>query len=184
MARGNGLSDAYTEALKRLNGQARNESELGMNVLMWVLHSERPLHAEELRHALGVEMESEDLDHENLPDIQIVLSSCLGLVTVEASSSIVRLVHFTLQEYLLHNPTVFRSPHSTIAEVCLTYLNFSCLWDLSPTPDSISPALPLEEYASCYWEKHARIGMTEKVKALVLRLLNRQAAPFGRQFVG
>ena len=184
MARGNGLSDAYTGALKRLKEQGRNESELGMNVLMWVLHSERPLHAEELRHALGVEMESEDLDHENLHDIQVVLSSCLGLVTVEASSSIVRLVHFTLHEYLKDNQTLFQSPHSKIAEVCLTYLNFSCLWDPSPTTDSVSPALPLEEYASCYWGKHARIGMTDNVKELVLRLLNRQAALFGRKFVG
>ena len=184
MARGNGLSDAYTEALRRLREQGGNESELGMKVLMWVHHSERPLHADELCHALGVEMGSEDLDLENLPDLQIVLSSCCGLVTVDASSSVVRLVHFSLQEYLLNNSALFQSPHSAIAEVCLTYLNFSCLWDLSPTPDSVSPALPLEEYASCYWEKHARIGMTEKVRELVLMLLNRQAAPFGRQFVG
>jgi len=180
IARGNGLSDAYAEALKRLNKQGKGESELGMDVLMWVLHSERPLRAEELCHALGVEKESDDLDIEGVPDLQTVLSSCLGLVTVEASSSIVRPVHFTLQEYLLNNPNLFKNPHSKIAEVCLTYLNFSCLWDQSPTPDDV----PLEEYASCYWEKHARIGMTEKVKALVLKLLNRQAAPFGRQFVG
>ena len=104
------------------------------------------------------------------------------LITHEESSSTIRLVHSTLQEYLLGNLTLFQSPHSLIAEVCLTYLNFASLWDLSPTPDLVRKALPLEEYASCYWEKHAIIGMTEQVKVLALRLLNRQAAPFGAKF--
>jgi len=178
MARGNGPSDAYAAALERLKGQGKEESEFGMNVLMWVLHSERPLNTEELCHALGVEMGSEDLDPENLPDIQTVLSSCLGLVTVEPSSSTVRLVHPSLQVYLLSNLTLFHNPHSTIAEVCLTYLNFRCLWDL-PTPSSAPPTIPLLEYASCYWRTHMRREISENAKTLAQNLLNRQATELG-----
>jgi hypothetical protein len=100
MTRGNGLSDAYTATLTRLKAQKGNKSVLGLKVLMWVLYSERPLRAEELCHALGVEIGSADLDPENVPALRTLLSSCLGLVTVEASSSTVRLVHFTLQEHL------------------------------------------------------------------------------------
>ena len=81
MERGNGLSHAYTVALKRLKAQDESTSTLGMTVLMWVLHSERPLRAEELRHALGVELGSTDLDIDNLPALRILLSSCLGLIT-------------------------------------------------------------------------------------------------------
>jgi len=114
-----------------------------------------------------------DLDPENIPALRTLLASCLGLITVEASSSIVRLVHFTLQEHLLGDPTIFCGPHSTIAEVCLTYLNFGSIWDLSTTVDTAPSIMPLLEYASIYWGDHTRMGMTENVKILTLRLLDR-----------
>src|SRR5437879_6734980 len=99
---------------------------------MWVSHSERPLHVDELRHALGVEEGSLDLNIENIPAIDTLLSCSLGLVNVEKSSSTVRLVHYTLQEYLSHNPDLFLKPHSVIAEVCLTFLNFRHVRIFSP----------------------------------------------------
>ena len=173
MVLGNGLSDAYLATLARLKAQNGYKSVLGLKVLMWVVYSERPLKAQELCHALGVEIGSADLDPENVPALRTLLSSCLGLVTVEASSSTVRLVHFTLQEHLASDPTLFHSPHSTIAEVCLTYLNFECIRDLSPTLDSAPATTPFLEYASVYWGRHARRGITEDVKILALRLLDR-----------
>jgi len=178
VAQGNGLSDAYTDTLARLKAQKKSRSMLGMKVLMWALYSERPLRVQELRHALGVEIGSENLDPENIPALQTLLGSCLGLVTVEASSSTVRLVHFTLQEHLLSDLTLFHNPHSTIAEVCLTYLNFGCLWDL-PTSISDPQMMPLLEYASCYWRTHMRRETSENAKELGRRLHNRQAAEFG-----
>ena len=173
MTRGNGLSDAYTATLTRLKAQKGYKSTLGLKILMWVLYSERPLKAEELRHALGVEQGSTDIDHENIPALRTLLASSLGLVTVEASSSTMRLVHFTLQEQLLSDSTLFHSPHSAIAEVCLTYLNFESVRDLSPTLDSAPTSMPLLEYASYYWGEHTRKGKTENVKILALRLLDK-----------
>ena len=173
MAQGNGLSEAYTTTLDRVKGQKGNKSVLGLKVLMWVSHSERPLRAEELCHALGVEIGTVDLDPENVPALRILLASCLGLVKVEASSSTIRLVHFTLQEHLLGNPTLFHNPHSTIVEVCLTYLNFRCIGDLPPTLESATSTMPLLEYASRYWGEHIRPGMTQNIKILALRLLDR-----------
>ena len=177
--RGKGLSEAYGAIITRLNAQRGDKSVLGLKVLMWVLHSERPLRAEELCHALGVEIGSADLHLEKVPAFPTLLACCLGLVTVEVSSSTVQLVHFTLREYLLSHPALFQNPKSTIAEVCLTYLNFRCLRDSSPTPDSAPPTMPFREYASCYWVKHARRGMTENVEKLGLRFLNRRATQFG-----
>ena len=173
MTQGNGLSDAYTATLTRLKTQKGNKSALGLNVLMWVLYSERPLNTEELCHALGVELGSTNLDHENIPALQTLLASSLGLVTVEASSSTFRLVHFTLQEHLLTDSTLFHRPHSIIAEVSLTYLNFQCVRDLSPVLDSAPTSMPLLEYASYYWGEHTKKGMTENVKKLALRLLDK-----------
>ena len=173
MTQGNGLSDAYTATLTRLKAQKGNKSILGLKVLLWVLFSERPLKTEEICHALGVELGSPDLDLENVPVLRTLLTSSLGLVTVETSSSTVRLVHFTLQEHLLSDSTLFHSPHSTIAEVCLTYLNFQCIRDLWPTLRSPPAAMPLLEYASYYWGHHTGKGMTENVKILALRLLDK-----------
>ena len=174
ITQGNGLSDAYTATLTRLKAQEGYKSVLGLKVLMWVMYSERPLQARELRHALGVEIGSADLDPEKVPALRTLLASCLGLTTVEASSSTVRLVHFTLQEYLSSNPTLFLSPHSAIAEVCLTYLNFKHILDLLPTFENLVWARlksPLLSYASAYWGRHIRGEMTENTKMLALMLL-------------
>jgi len=173
MARGNGLSDAYTATLTRLKAQNRNKSILGQKALIWVSHSERPLGAEELCHALGVEIGSTDLDPESIPPIRTLLSSCLGLLTIEGYPSTVRLVHFTLQEHLSNDPTQFHCSHSTIAEICLTYLNFGSVRDLSPTLRSAPSTMPLLQYASLYWGEHTRMGMTESIEILALRLLDR-----------
>ena len=154
MTQGNRLGDAYTATLTRLRAQKGNKSALGLKVLMWVLYSERPLKAEELCHALGVELGSRDLDLENIPALRTLLTSSLGLVTVEAPSSTVRLVHFTLQEHLLSDPALFQSSHSTIAEACLTYLNYQCVRDLSPTLHAALEPMPLLGYASYYWGEH------------------------------
>ena len=173
MAQGNGLSEAYTATLSRLKAQGGYKSVLGLKVLMWVLHSERPLRGEELCHALGVEIGSEDLDPENLPALRTLVAACLGLVTVEASSSTIRLVHFTLQEYLSSDPSLFHSPHLEMAEVCLTYLNFGSVWDLSPTLRSAPTTMPFLEYASIHWGGHVRREMSGDIKILALRLLDR-----------
>jgi len=123
MTKGNGLGDAYAATLSRVQAQPRSRSKLGMQVLLWISHSERPLLADELCHALGVEEGSSDLNIRNIPRIETLLACTLGLVTIEKSSSTVRLIHYTLQEYLSRDPNLFTNPDSTIAEVCLTYLN-------------------------------------------------------------
>jgi len=173
MTKGNHLGDVYGTTLERIKAQKGSRSRLGMDALMWVSNSERPLGASELCHALGVGIGSADLDPENVPTIRTLIGSSLGLITVEASSSIVRLVHFTLQEYLSSNPGLFQSPDSMIAEVCLTYLNFRCVRELSPTLLSAPPIVPFVEYASCYWGKHTGKEKTECVTQLALQLLAR-----------
>jgi len=172
MTKGDGLSDAYTATLSRIKAQHSSRSRLGMQVLMWVSHAGRSLRVEELCHALGVEQGSTDLNILNIPRIETLLACTLGLVIVEKSSSTVRPVHYTLQEYLSRNPNHFLKPHSTIAKVCLTYLNFRQVRDLSPTLRSIPPTVPFIEYASRHWGIHAGRETTESVKTLALQLLD------------
>jgi len=173
MLKGQGVGDIYSATFERIKGQENARSRLGMEAIMWVAYSERPLQPDELCQALGVEVGSEDLNNDNAPNIRTIIRCRLGLVTVDSSSSTVRLVHFTLQEHILANPMLFPSPHSIIAEACLTYLNFAYIMGLSPTLSSPPPAAPFLEYASCYWGAHARRGISEKAIPLVLKLLDR-----------
>ena len=121
---------------------------------MWVSNSVRPIHTSELCHALGVKIGSLDLNVESIPTIPTLLACSLAFITGETSSSTVRLVHFSLQEYLSDNSVLFQSPHSMIAEVCLRYLNFQCVRELSPTLSSVQSTSSLVGYAP--WGKHMR----------------------------
>ena len=172
MTKGEGLGEAYGATISRIKAQQRSMSKLGMDVLMWISHSERPLHVDELCHALGVEEGSLDLNTRNIPAIETLLACSLGLVIVEKSSSTVRLVHYTLQEYLSYNPNLFLKPDSVIAETCLTYLNFQHIRRFSPALRSAPPTASFLEYSSRYWGTHARRGNTESVKTLALKLLD------------
>jgi len=172
ITKGDSLGDAYAETLSRVQAQPRSRSKLGMQVLMWLSHSERPLRVDELRHALGVEEGSGDLNIRNIPEIERLLECSLGLVTVDESSSTVHLVHYTVQDCLSRDQNLFLNPHSTIAETCLTYLNSTQVRAISPALRSVPQSLAFVEYVSCYWGTHARWETTESVKALALKLLD------------
>lgn len=86
------LHEAYGEAMKRINSQARGHRELAEAVLTWITCAKRPLKTRELQHALAVEVDSPELDETGIPDLEDMVSVCAGLVTVEEESSIIRLV--------------------------------------------------------------------------------------------
>ena len=167
-----GLEDAYSAIVYRIRELGGGRSKLGMATIMWVSHSERPLTIYELCEALGVEIGSTARDPRNIPAVETVLGCSLGLVVVEEFTHTVRLIHHTLQEYLLNNTNLFHSPHTMIAEVCLTYLNFQSIWALLPIPLRPQRGPPLLEYSSCYWGIHATRGITRPVGMLALRLLD------------
>ena len=113
--------------------------KLGMEALMWISCSERLLKADELCHALAVEVGTTDLNVHNAPSIRTLLGCTLGLVMIDEQSSIVRLLHFTLPEYIAaHN--LFITPYSMRAEISLTYLNFQSSFSrYHPISNTVSP---------------------------------------------
>ena len=172
MANGFGLHDAYSTTLDRIRQLDGGRSKLGIDTLMWISHCERPLRSKELCHALGVELEMEDFTANNVPSIQTVLGCTLGLVTIDENASTVRLLHLTLQEYLSQHPTLFVTPHSVMAEICLAYSNSPLVWEQRPDVDAALATSPFLEYATCFWGTHAARKVTEQVKSRALRLLD------------
>jgi len=143
-----------------------------MAALMWISHAERPLRVDELRHALAVELGSTDFDVGNVPSMSTLVSCCQGLITVDKEASTVRLVHFTLQEYLSTRPDIFIRPHSAMAEICLTYLNSRQGKALANAVDSDMQNGTFLEYCSVNWGVHAKRELSDSGRSLALELLN------------
>ena len=166
---GVGLGGAYRATLERIKAQDEEQAKLAIATLIWICHSERPLHVDELRQALAVEIGEMDFDEENVPSISTLLDCCQGLITVDAEASTVRLIHYTVKEYLCNYPGLFNEPHPLLAETSLTYLN-------SPQVTSHSPQdrgrMPFLKYSSRYWGTHAKKGLSDHAMTLALQLLN------------
>ena len=169
-ATGVDLDSVYAQTLQRIREQRGDRSRLGMKVLMWVSHSERPLRIAELQHALAVHMENTDLDPENVRSEDMVLGSCLGLAIVDKEMLTVRPVHYTLQEYL-SRPGILADAHETLAETCLAYLNYEQVKRLPPNWIPNPRVMPFFEYSSIYWGSHAKAGLSDCAKSLAVKLL-------------
>jgi len=165
------LGDVYSVTIERIKAQDGDKSRLGMAALMWISHAERPLQAHELCYALAVELGSTDFNPDNVPSISTLVGCCQGLITVDKEASIVRLIHFTLQEYLSAHSDIFSRPHSAIAEICLTYLNFQQVKALSAELFIGAQGAPFLEYCSVYWGVHAKRELSDCARSLALKLL-------------
>ena len=155
MTDGLGLEDVYGATIERIKAQGGDKSRLGMRALMWISHAERPLQAAELCYALAVQLGSMGINTDNVPSMSTLVGCCQGLITVDKQASAVRLIHFTLQEYLSAVPDIFCRPHSAMAEICLTYLNFEEVKVLSDDPiddyNAFAEDNPFLKYCSLHW---------------------------------
>ena len=189
MTTGLELGDVYGATVERIKAQDGDKSRLGMATLMWISHAERPLSADELCHALAVQVGSADFDVGSIPSMPTLVNCCQGLITVDKEASTVRLIHFTLQEYLSFHPDIFSKPHSAMGEICLTYLNSQSVKALSTSPYPViqnAPFLktfsaywgvhdtrnaPFLNYCSAYWGVHAKRELSDCGRLLALELL-------------
>ncbi|KAI1876773.1 uncharacterized protein JN550_000845 [Neoarthrinium moseri] len=159
-----GGDDAYTKAysntMDRIRGQLKEQEELAIQALMWVVHAKRPLTTVELRHALGAEIGETEFFEDNVPDLQDTISVCCGLLTVDEQSDIVRLVHYTTQEFFEATGHLwFPNAQDELLNTCLTYLSFDsfageCCKDWKDLEDRLDQ-FPLYKYSSQYWSLHA-----------------------------
>lgn len=156
---------AYKEAIMRIAGHDADFKELAKQVLSWITCSKRPLTTSKLQYALIVEVGEAELDKENLPQIEDMVLVCAGLVTVDEESSIIRLVHYTTQEYFERTQNdLFPRAQSKITTTCVIYLSFNIFErGFCQTDDEFKKRLQLNklyDYASHNWGHHARAAST------------------------
>lgn len=147
--------------MERIEGQVAGHKQLAMRVLSWIVYARRPLTVLELQQALAVEVGACDLDRDDLDDIQLMVSTCAGLVTVDGPSCIIRLVHRTAQEFFeRRRGEIFPSAEEETVSVCAAALSFDsfdagvCL--TRAKLEQRFRSYPFYRYAAQHWGYHAR----------------------------
>jgi len=172
------LDHAYGQAMERINGQKQGHRILAHSVLYWITCGKRPLLTVELQHALGVEFGESEIDEDNLPQIEDMVSVCAGLVTIDEESGIIRLVHHTTQEYFQRTQAQwFPKAEFDITKICVTYLSFEN-FEIGPCGtdyqfEQRQHGNPLYDYAARNWGHHARLASVSAPE--ILGFLSRDA---------
>ncbi|RYP14355.1 hypothetical protein DL765_006400 [Monosporascus sp. GIB2] len=128
---------AYDDAMQRIEGQVSGQEELAKQVLAWITCAKRPLATSELQHALAVEPNEPELDEDNLPQIEDMVS-----------------------EYFVRMQRKwFPSAKLNITVSCVTYLSFSVFRSGACQTDAeFEERLKLNkfyDYAAHKWGYHA-----------------------------
>ncbi|KAK6964694.1 ANK-REP-region domain-containing protein, partial [Favolaschia claudopus] len=121
------LVAAHEVTMARINAQAEGFQMLAQKTLMWVSHALRPLSVAELCQIVAVEPGDTSLNPDKVSHIETILAACVGLVTVDRELSIVRVVHYTAQDWL---ESQFPDGHKEIALTCFQYMEFPEFDDL------------------------------------------------------
>jgi ankyrin repeat protein len=145
--------------MERIQGQASDFKDLAYEVLSWITCARRPITVQELRHALAIEPDTQELDATNIPDLDLIISVCAGLVTNDEESGIIRLVHYTTQEFFQETwQKWFPDAQITISRKMLTYLSYTVFQaGIAKTDADFEERLQthtLYEYASNNWGYH------------------------------
>lgn len=174
-------------------------SDYAIRILHWLTHSLRPLSLDELSEIVAINIQGEPwFDPDAVfPEQGDLLAVCSNLVTLEsprrgpkrkAVSPVVRLAHFSVQEYLISErlkdspagkyAVTYLGANETIATICVVYLlQFNECENMS---SDLLEARPLMRYAAMIWTKHARIigPKSNLVRSLGEKLLRADSKAF------
>ncbi len=175
------LPQVYDGVMARVQDQTDYSRDQALTILTWLFFARATLSPLELQHALAIEPHTDVFDEDNVSDIESLVSVCKGLVSVDQESEVVRLSHYTIQEYFEQsNRPYLEHGEGMIATACLTYLSYENLvehrygaftsagtdecTDLEddvadaksdPNPSQTSQRMPLFPYAAEHWGRHA-----------------------------
>jgi Ankyrin repeats (3 copies)/Ankyrin repeats (many copies) len=177
------LDEAYKKAIERIQRQRGDLPRDALLIFSWIVNARRQITVPELRDALAVEIGKSALDEDNIPTVEHIAKACAPLIVVDEESSIIRLVHYTTQEYFERTQNLwFPNAQRDITTTCVTYLSFDAFEaGFCPTDKEFKARLqqnPLYDYAARNWGHHACVASTE-VGQLILNFLENEAKVSG-----
>ena len=130
----------------------------------------RQMMASELQEALAVEIGKPALNRDDIPTVEHMIKACDPLVVIEEESNIIRLVHYTTQEYLERTQNAwFENAQIDITRRMATYLSFSAfntgLCDSYDEFEERKATHKLYSYAAENWGHHAREALVRGMEA-------------------
>lgn len=171
------LNGIYDDAMQRIYAQDEDFSRLAIQVLSWVSCALRPLTVLELQHALARDSFGTGVTDSDIVDEGHFISVCAGLVIIDNESHIVRLVHYTAQEYFKTvRPDHLVNAEEEITATCLWYLSSQVILESIENNDqgnsSSTVSFPLLDYAGSNWGWHLRLVSSHRIDDAVLRFIN------------
>ena len=115
---------------------------------------------DELREALIVEPDDEELLRDYMFTAEFIIESCQSLVTYDKQTGIVRFTHYTIQEFIQRFGTGNLLSSIDIAKTCLTYQDFALSAENNVPEAVFVPSLlkqyKFAKYSGRYWCSHVR----------------------------
>ena len=171
------LQEVFASTTRRIKELPLELRRVAKKALMWISRARRPLRAEELQHALAVSPGDNEMDLYNIVPISTIVDSCCGLVEIESGTSIAKLPHFSLGEYLQSDGHgLFEDADFEICVTLLQYLSFHSIEPLAQMSRAqflnCLDAHPLLDYACLQWGHHAQDLPATEYEQLVLPVLH------------
>ena len=165
------LNETFGDAINRIKSQSQEYWQLARKVISWIFYAKRPLQISELVIILAVEPEDTKFDPLGLHERDLILEVCCGLVSIDEQDGIVRLVHYSLQEYLIacwhgHWPTA----EETVAATCIAYLTLEDV-SIHILKHKTPAHCQFLSYALDYWGEHLRGPFEVILEDQICRLL-------------
>lgn len=149
------LLEAYQDIMGRINSCEKDDRDLALKIFSWLFHTQRSLRMSELREALAVREDDQDIQEDYLLDAQDIIDCCKSMVMYEEESDIVGFAHYTVQHFLQSEYLPSLLTRVDLAKLCLTYLLFdvfgegACVEKLSW--ECRLNTLKFSEFAAKFW---------------------------------
>lgn len=153
------IDEAFHGTIIRVTEQSPELFKRAAKIMAWIHLAERPLTVSELLCSLAIKDGDTSLNPRGIPIRETLLNCCHGLAVVDQETSAVRLVHYSLQEYLSRQDRILGFTkvewHMKMAHTCLTFLKFPSV-TAGEAPEQNSSAVTLLFYAARQWGHHLR----------------------------
>ena len=174
-----GLDDTYERILQQIISKTPEKIEEVRLILQWLVESMAPMTLHQLAEAISIQPDDNKLDPDGITtDPEDLVAMCRSLVVLDRSihPPVVRLAHFSVEEYLLSDYITHSSVACfhidpsvvdlKIAQTCIQYISFQDFEKPtiiegnggSKELDKRAERYALLGYAARYWPEHLKFS--------------------------
>ena len=144
------MDEIYDRIIKSIHGKPQGVGKYAFRALSWIGYARRTLNVQELLVAISVDAGRYHMNSDEMYGLRDLLDICGGLVVADKDES-VRLVHFSVRNYLDRHQVILKNLRGTYRAItCSTYLSFDRLKERYSTEGIgvLKKSLPFLDYAA------------------------------------